>query len=481
MFNLKDSKFRSLLFVFVLVGVFLFKTIIVISLWKIPFSWDNWRYISTAYSLSESNFHQLILSGQTYQSFFTFPVGLPLLIHFAHSLTPTFYDAGRLTVFLTSLWLLVISAKLFFPKFSEFKLLSVLIWILFITFKTINWTSHAIYPESVALPFFVYGFYRIIQFDVFSYKNAFIIGLLSGFSFLIKPEGLTLGLIYASVVIFTLFSEKKEFSKLIKVGLFSITGLFLIISGYEYLIFKQHQQWLPLITTYHLDRYSEMGGTDFYSYFRNLFDNMIHILPIQFKWYYIGLFFPFIAIKSIRLSKALLTTFFAIVFTLFIHSKGFGVSFLQFNPEDALPRYTLIYVFLVFYFVHLLSQFLTNKSRILFAIYLILLIPLSIRQTIPFSWYYPKGWKNKVIAEDIRSNPAYHPDSLIVSNGEILTYLEHRNGINMHFFKSWTKIDSSVISYSYKLHLRKDSLQISDPFGHVFIEKNDFIIPSHEN
>lgn len=462
-----------------LVIVLLFKISIAVSIWEIPFSWDNWRYMATAHAISTLEFNQLVLSGKPYQSFFTFPIGLPILMSALRFLTPSLYDAGRLVVLISSVCLTFFSFKIFFSSY-RISIVGILLWLLFITFKTISWTSHSIYPESILLVFIVYGFYRIILFDNFSISNAIIIGLITGISFLIKPEGLIVGLLFGFSVSYISYKENKGLLHISKPLFISLIPFLIITIPYEYTLYQKHNQLLPLITTYHLEHYAEMGGTSISKFSRNLFDNLIHIPPIQFAWYFSGLFLPFIAIKSHRLSKEIIITITAIGILLAIHSKGFGVTYLQFNPEDSLPRYTLIYVFFAFYLVHLFSKLLPNKFLIMFGMYLLLLLPFSIRNTIPFSNYYPKGWKNKLIAEDILKNKAYHPDSLLISNKEILSYLEHKNGVNIYNYKDLDKLDSTLMTYSLSLHSRLDSLTLTDIFGRKFKEINHFATVNHE-
>jgi len=96
-----------------------------------PFSWDNWRYLATTYSILDGNFENIALSGLPFKSFYSFPIGLSLIITPFSYITPSLYDAGKLTVLILNLWLVWISYLLHF-KNKIITSINISIWLLLV-------------------------------------------------------------------------------------------------------------------------------------------------------------------------------------------------------------------------------------------------------------------------------------------------------------------------------------------------------------
>jgi hypothetical protein len=464
---IEDGVSKRMLYV-ILGCILLFKLLIAISIWEIPFSWDNWRYIATAHAIYTGNFNALVLSGKPYQSFFTFPVGLPIFIAILRPITSSYYDAGRLLVLLSSLWMTILVFKLFFSSQKTEPLIKVLLFVFLVTFPGMNWITHAIYPESFLIPLIVYGLYRLIIFK-FDTKQAVILGILTGIAFLVKPEGALLGVL--SVI--ALFHEKRNYQDFLLSSFWLAALFFLVISPYKIALYWEHQSLLPLITNYHLETYTSQAGNTLLKFIRNFVDNSIFLWTKQFTWIHIGLipFSIYLVMKS-KISKKIVLLISGLIIILILHSRAFGVHYFeQLNPGDALIRYSLIYIPFLLLIIGLSynKQMLSGTLQKLIALYLILLILFSVRNTIPIAYYYPKGWVNKVIAEEIKNNEHIKNKQPLFGNPEVFSYLEYEEGINLRLMKELNEVNRISINSLIK----SDSLIIRDMLGRKYYSTNN--------
>lgn len=460
--------------------VIIIKILIAISVWNIPFSWDNWRYLATTHSILSLNFDHLVLSGYPYQSFYTFPPGLPFFTAITSFLTGSLYDAGKLTVLLFSIWFTFITYRLLLEESDSNPILGLVCFAAINLYPSVTWISHAIYPESILIPIVFYGLYRTIQFDV-NTTNTSIIGFLTGVAFLIKPEGLLIATVYGALVLIYFIKGLIPLKFLFKLFFIGIIPFLIITTPYVLNTYIQKETLLPFITNYHLETYTSQAGNTIFKFSRNVLDNLVNLWKPQFSYIHIPLLLPialafFSELKKSdnNVNKGLIVSSLAVIIFFLVQSKAFGITYFeQLNPNDALRRYTILYAPLLFTLFYYATKALNSKIKIVSILYLGIVTILMLRHIIPIAYYYPKGWTNMIMAQEISTSKHYSSDKSMVSNPAILTYLEHENGYNVDMIDA-KKIDSSVISYSILMHSLPDTLVIYDIMGRTFKVENEY-------
>jgi len=303
-----------------------------------------------------------------------------------------------------------------------------------------------------------------------------LLGLITGISFLTKPEGLLIGVMFTIILIYDndkFYLIKKH--QLILLLLF-ISSFLLVTLLYTYVLYYRHDYLLPMITKFNLKNYVNQAGNTIIKYLRNFIDNTIFIWQYSFGYIYVIVFLTIIKyFKKTYNSKEVRVTLLFILGLLLLHSKAFGIHvFEQLNPIEALTRYSIVYIPYLLYLFYLSVNLIKSSLKPIIFIYVLLLILISIRNTIPISMYYPKGWTAKEVATSIKNNKLYNPDKPLISTQEVLSYLENKNGVSINYYKRFDKDDSEIFEYSKLLHTQVDTLEIKDLFGRKFKKANPF-------